>query len=88
MPPSYAGAKPLLLVDVDGVLNPYGFDKVPRDLLLVPFPMVSPNEPIDDALEMMVERSITTIPVVDELTGELLGELTATDVYSLLLGSE
>ena len=57
-------------------------------LLLVPFPMVSPNEPNDDALEMMVERSITTIPVVDELTGELLGELTATDVYSLLLGSE
>ena len=50
--------------------------------------MVSPNEPIDDALEMMVERSITTIPVVDELTGELLGEITATDVYSLLLGSE
>ena len=31
MPPSYTGAKPLLLVDVDGVLNPYGFDKVPRD---------------------------------------------------------
>ena len=55
-------------------------------LLLIPFPMVSPNEPIDDALEMMVERSIATIPVVDELTGELLGELTATDVYSLLLG--
>ena len=57
-------------------------------LLLVPFPMVNPNEPIDDALEMMVERSITTIPVVDERTGELLGELTATDAYSLLLGSE
>ena len=50
--------------------------------------MVNPNEPIDDALEKMVQRRITTIPVVDELTGELLGELTATDVYSLLLGSE
>ena len=57
-------------------------------LLLIPFPMVNPNEPIDDALEKMVQRRITTIPVVDELTGELLGELTATDVYSLLLGSE
>ena len=88
MPPSYTGAKPLRLVDVDGVLNPYGFDKVPRDLLLIQFPMVNPNEPIDDALEKMVERNITTIPVVDKLTGDLLGELTATNVYSLLLGSE
>ena len=88
MPPSYAGAKPLLLVDVDGVLNPCGFDNIPRDLLLIQFPMVNPNEPIDDALEKMVERNITTIPVVDELTGDLLGELTATNVYSLLLGSE
>ena len=60
----------------------------PASLLLVQFPLVNPNEPIDDALEKMVERGITTIPVVDELTGDLLGELTATDVYSLLVGGE
>ena len=60
----------------------------PASLLLIQFPMVNPNEPIDDALEKMVERGITTIPVVDELTGDLLGELTATDVYSLLVGGE
>ena len=60
----------------------------PASLLLIQFPVVNPNEPIDDALEKMVERGITTIPVVDELTGDLLGELTATDVYSLLVGGE
>ncbi len=48
------------------------------------FPTVHPNEPIDDALEKMVERGLTTVPVVDEQTGELLGELTAANVYSLL----
>ena len=57
-------------------------------LLIVQFPTVSPDEPIDDALEKMVERSITAVPVVDEHTGDLLGELTATNVYSLLLESE
>ncbi len=57
-------------------------------LLMVQFPTVNPNEPIDDALDKMVERSITTIPVVDEHTGDLLGELTSTNIYSLLLGSE
>ena len=50
------------------------------------FPTVHPNEPIDDALEKMVERGLTTVPVVDEHNGELLGELTAKNVYSLLLG--
>ena len=48
------------------------------------FPTVHPNEPIDDALEKMVDRGLTTVPVVDEQTGELLGELTAANVYSLL----
>ena len=57
-------------------------------LLIIQFPTVSPDEPIDDALEKMVERSITAVPVVDEHTGDLLGELTATNVYSLLLESE
>ena len=56
-------------------------------LLMAPrFPTVHPNEPIDDALEKMVERGLTTVPVVGEHNGELLGEVTARNVYSLLLG--
>ncbi len=50
------------------------------------FPTAHPNEPIDDALVKMVERGLTAAPVVDEHSGELLGELTARNVYSLLLG--
>ena len=80
-----------------GVLSLKKVKEVPTDecdatssasLLLIQFSMINPNEPIDDALEKMVERGIATIPVVDELTGDLLGELTATDVYSLLVGGD
>ena len=53
-------------------------------LLVTPCPTVNPSDSIDDALEKMVERGLTTLPVVDENTGELLGELTAANVYSLL----
>ncbi len=35
-------------------------------VLMTRFPVVNPDEPIDDALEKMVEHGITTIPVVDE----------------------
>ncbi len=55
-------------------------------VLTTRFPTVNPSEPIDDALEKIVEHGLTTIPVVDELTADLLGELTAANVYSLLLG--
>ena len=57
-----------------------------ESVLTTRFPTVNRSEPIDDALEKMVDHGLTTIPVVDELTADLLGELAAANVYSLLLG--
>ena len=53
-------------------------------LLVTACPTVQPSDPIDDAPEKMVERGFTALSVVAEHTGELLSELTAANVYSLL----
>ena len=77
-----------------GVLSLHRLRRVPRDrwedvpirdLLRRRSPHAMPNEPIDDVLERMADHAVTAVPVLDPETGKLLGEITSSDVFAIIL---
>jgi CBS domain-containing protein len=51
-------------------------------VMSTPAVTVSPDEPLADAVRLMAERKIGSVPVVDQ--GRLIGILTDTDIFRLL----
>ena len=47
-------------------------------------PHSNPDEPIQDALERMAERSLTIIPVMDRNTGQFLGMVSSNEILELV----
>ena len=47
---------------------------------------VSPNESLDDGIRCMVQGNLTTIPLVDHGTVELVGSITNSDVITSITG--
>jgi CBS domain-containing protein len=55
--------------------------------LVEPNPVgASPNELPDDGIRCMVKGNLTTIPVVDNGTGELVGSTTNSNVITSITG--
>jgi Kef-type K+ transport system membrane component KefB len=49
-------------------------------------PVAVPDEHLDDVLGRMAEHNLSIIPVVDPLTGKLLGSVTSNAVLALMMG--
>ena len=48
-------------------------------------PVATPDEPIEDVLQRMTENGLTTIPVTDEETGQVLGAVNMHDILEPML---
>ena len=47
-------------------------------------PSVSEDELIEDALQQMIDNSLTVIPVRDESSGEFIGSISSSEVLELI----
>ncbi len=52
------------------------------------YPPVNPDDSLDDVLEWMAERFLSTIPVIHEQTGAFLESITSRDVMASIAGGE
>ena len=50
-------------------------------------PTATPDEPIEDVLQRMTENGLTTIPVLDEETDQVLGAVTIHDIMEPMLSA-
>ena len=48
-------------------------------------PQASPDEPVEDVLQRMTERSLTAMPVMDRESGKFLGALTSQEILDLIV---
>ena len=48
-------------------------------------PQASPDEPVEDVLQRMTERSLTVIPVMDRESGKFLGAITSQEILDLIV---
>ena len=55
-----------------------------RDVLRRSTPSAAPEELVEDVLHRMHENSLTAIPVIEPLTGQLLGAVTSQEILELL----
>ena len=48
-------------------------------------PQAWPDEPVEDVLQRMTERSLTVMPVMDRKSGKFLGAVTRQDILDLII---
>ena len=45
----------------------------------------SPDEPVEDVLQRMTERSLTAMPVMDRESGKFMGAITRQEILDLIV---
>ena len=48
-------------------------------------PLASPDEPVEDVLQRMTERSLTAMPVMDRESGKFVGAITSQEILDLIV---
>ena len=48
-------------------------------------PQASPDEPVEDVLQRMTERSLTAMPVMDRESGKFMGAITSQEILDLIV---
>ena len=48
-------------------------------------PLASPDEPVEDVLQRMTERSLTAMPVMDRESGKFIGAITSQEILDLII---
>ena len=48
-------------------------------------PLAWPDEPVEDVLQRMTERSFTTMPVMDWESGKFMGAITNQEILDLIV---
>ena len=48
-------------------------------------PLASPDEPVEDVLQRMTERSLTAMPVMDRESGKFMGAITSQEILDLIV---
>jgi len=48
--------------------------------------VASPDELLDDMIRRMADGNVTVVPVIDKVTGELVGSITDSDVMASVIG--